>query len=45
MKTIGIIAGIGPESNIEYDRLMMASYREQKPDGSYLAIMINSMMN
>jgi aspartate racemase len=43
MKTVGIIGGIGPESTIEYYRLIIASYREQKQDGSYPAILINSI--
>lgn len=43
MKTIGIIGGIAPESTIEYYRLIIASYREQKQDGSYPSIIINSI--
>lgn len=43
MKTVGIIGGIGPESTIEYYRGIIASYREQKPDGSYPPIIINSI--
>ncbi len=43
MKIVGIIGGIGPESTIEYYRLIIASYREQKQDGSYPAILINSI--
>jgi aspartate racemase len=43
MKTIGIIGGIAPESTIEYYRLIIASYREQKQDGSYPPIIINSI--
>jgi aspartate racemase len=43
MKTVGIIGGIGPESTVEYYRLMIASYRERKRDGSYPSIMINSI--
>jgi len=43
MKTIGIIGGIAPESTIEYYRLIIASYREQKRDGSYPQIIINSI--
>ena len=43
MKTVGIIGGIGPESTIEYYRLIIASYRVQKPDGSYPRIIINSI--
>ena len=43
MKTIGIVGGIGPESTIEYYRLIITSYREQKQDGSYPSIIINSI--
>ena len=43
MKTIGIVGGIAPESTIEYYRLIIASYREKKRDGSYPAILINSI--
>lgn len=43
MKTAGMIGGIGPESTIEYYRLIVALYREQKPDGSYPPILINSI--
>jgi aspartate racemase len=43
MKTIGIIGGIGPESTIEYYRLIVAAYREHLRDGSYPVIIINSI--
>lgn len=43
MKTAGIIGGIGPESTVEYYRSLIASYREQKPDGSYPSFIINSI--
>ena len=43
MKTVGIIGGIGPESTVEYYRLIIASYREQRQDGSYPSILINSI--
>ena len=43
MKTIGIVGGIGPESTIEYYRLMVAGYREQVKDGSYPSVLINSI--
>jgi len=43
MKTVGIVGGIGPESTIEYYRSIVASYREQKRDGSYPSILINSI--
>lgn len=43
MKTAGIIGGIGPESTIEYYRLIIAGYRERQTDGSYPSIIINSI--
>jgi len=43
MKRIGIIGGIAPESTVEYYRLIIASCREQKRDGSYPPIIINSI--
>ncbi len=43
MKTVGVIGGIGPESTIEYYRLLVAAYRDQKADGSYPPIIINSI--
>jgi aspartate racemase len=43
LKTAGIIGGIGPESTIDYYRQMIEEYRRQKPDGSYPAIVINSI--
>jgi aspartate racemase len=43
MKTLGIIGGIAPESTIEYYRLIVASYRARKPDGSYPPLIINSI--
>lgn len=43
MKTVGIIGGIGPESTIEYYRLIIAGYRERQTDGSYPTIIINSI--
>jgi aspartate racemase len=43
MKVLGIIGGIAPESTVEYYRLIIASYREQKRDGSYPPIIINSI--
>lgn len=43
MKTVGLIGGIGPESTIEYYRLIIAGYREQQADGSHPSIIINSV--
>jgi aspartate racemase len=42
-KTVGIIGGIGPESTIDYYRLLIAAYRTKKPDGSAPSIIINSV--
>ena len=35
MKTLGLIGGVGPESTIEYYRLLIDGYRERVGDGSY----------
>jgi aspartate racemase len=43
MKTVGLIGGIGPESTIEYYRLIVAGYRERQADGSQPSIIINSV--
>jgi aspartate racemase len=43
MKTVGIVGGIAPESTIQYYRLIIAIYRERNKDGSYPAILINSI--
>jgi aspartate racemase len=43
MKIAGIIGGIGPESTIEYYRLIVGLYREREPDGSYPQFIINSI--
>jgi len=43
MKTVGIIGGLGPESTVEYYRLIIQVCREEKPDGSYPPIIINSI--
>lgn len=43
MKTVGIIGGLGPESTLEYYRLLIATYREQVRDDSYPSIIINSV--
>ena len=43
MKTVGIIGGIGPESTIEYYRFIIEGYRKRQTDGSYPAIIINSV--
>lgn len=43
MGTAGIIGGIGPESTIEYYRLIIASYRARTRDGGYPSILIDSI--
>ncbi len=43
LKIAGIIGGIGPESTIDYYRLIIASYRERAKDGGYPPIVINSI--
>lgn len=43
MKTLGLIGGIGPESTIEYYRLIIAGYRERDPRRAYPAIIVNSI--
>ena len=43
MKTLGLIGGIGPESTIEYYRLIIAAYRQQNPQRAYPSFIINSI--
>ena len=43
MKTLGIIGGIGPESTIQYYRMIQALYRQRRADGAYPSIIINSI--
>ena len=43
MKSVGIIGGIGPESTIEYYRFIIEGYRARITDGTYPAIIINSI--
>ncbi|HET9710523.1 MAG TPA: amino acid racemase [Pyrinomonadaceae bacterium] len=42
MKTLGLIGGTGPESTIDYYRLLTAQYRE-KADGNSPPVIINSI--
>jgi len=42
MKTLGLIGGIGPESTIEYYRILVARYRE-RTNGEYPPVIINSI--
>jgi aspartate racemase len=40
---VGLIGGIGPESTVDYHRSIIAAYSEREPDGSYPAIVIDSI--
>ena len=42
MRTLGLIGGTGPESTIDYYRLLTAQYRE-KADGASPPVIINSV--
>jgi len=43
MKMIGIIGGVGPESTVEYYRLLIEAYRKRTQDGSYPPVIVNSI--
>jgi len=43
VNTLGIIGGIGPGSTVDYYQTIIELYRARKADGSYPAILINSI--
>lgn len=43
MKKLGIVGGIGPESTVDYYRLLIKGYQELKGDGNYPELLINSI--
>jgi aspartate racemase len=43
VKTLGIIGGIAPPSTVDYYQRIVAGYREQRKDGSFPSIVINSI--
>jgi aspartate racemase len=43
VKILGMIGGVGPESTVDYYKLIIEKYRERKPDDSYPPILINSI--
>lgn len=43
MSTLGIIGGVGPESTIDYYRLLIQRWRQLRPDGSAPRILINNV--
>lgn len=43
MKCLGIVGGLGPESTMDYYRLVVAQYRERAGDGSYPSFLLNNL--
>ena len=43
MKTAGMIAGLGPETTVDYYRAIIAEYQRRKPDRSAPALIMNSL--
>jgi aspartate racemase len=43
MSTVGIIGGVGPESTVDYYKLLIETWRRRRGDGSYPSIIINSV--
>jgi aspartate racemase len=43
MKLLGMLGGTGPESTVDYYRLLISIYQERRPDGSYPPVLINSI--
>ena len=43
MKTVGIIGGIGPESTVEYYRMIVSSFLQREKNGNYPQVIINSI--
>lgn len=43
MKTLGVVGGIGPESTIEYYRLLVSGHHMRDPDGRSPSIVIHSV--
>ena len=43
MKTAGIIAGLGPETTVDYYRMIIAGYRERQGGKGYPHLVINSL--
>lgn len=43
MKRLGIIGGLGPESTMDYYRLLVDRFRERAGDGNYPAFLLNSL--
>ena len=43
MKRVGLIGGLGPESTVDYYKLIIQKYRERTGDDSYPEILIDSL--
>ena len=43
MKILGVVGGLGPESTVEYYRLLIASYQRRAGDKALPSILINSL--
>ena len=43
MKIAGMIGGLGPESTLDYYKLLIALYRKRRPDAEYPSLIINSV--
>jgi aspartate racemase len=43
MKLLGMIGGLGPESTVDYYKSIISAYRAARNDGSYPALIINSV--
>src|SRR5262245_5009243 len=43
MKTLGIVGGIGPESTIDYYRLLLAGFRERSGSANAPSLLIDSV--
>lgn len=43
MKKIGIVGGIGPESTMDYYKSIISLYRQERGNGDYPSIVINSI--
>ena len=43
MRIAGMIGGLGPETTVDYYRLILARYRERKPNTGYPQLVINSL--
>lgn len=43
MKMLGMVGGLGPESTVDYYQQLIAAYQARKRDGSFPAILINSV--